>query len=354
MRYLILTATLIIIFNVTGESQITAKSSIDSVLAKRISVSGFFLCQTTISDLKTLADDFNIVNIEEMDSPKECYGQDSRFTNGEGYFSNRYPGMIFQKGNELEYVGKIRLTKDFQGKLPNGSFIDMKNLKLIDVFDIYPEFKDKWHSRGCSDYWRFSNDTISFYVKIDKSIQPQFPINEKHYYDRTIEGIDLVISCYGLFKKPTNVFKEPDNEPIFFLDSIRVNRSVLLSYEPTEIASITVFKDTTAIRVIGPEGKNGVIYIYTKEYAKSKYWDYFKSRSKDYLKAVPSIDKEMDVVYILNNKVLEKDFEGDLFNLDDSTFLDIKVIDKKALRKGFEIKDKNWGILIRTASGKER
>ena len=163
-----------------------------------------------------------------------------------------------------------------------------------------------------------------------------------------------MLSCYGLFNKPTNVFKEPDNEPIFFLDSIRVNRGVLSHYEPTEIASITVFKDTTAIRIVGPEGKNGVIYIYTKDYAKSKYWDYFKSKSKDYLKAVPSIDKEKDVVYILNNKVLEKDFEGDLFNLDDSTFLDIKVIDKKALRKDFEIKDKNWGILIRTASGKEK
>lgn len=322
----------------------------DSAPIKQISISGFTLCRTTLTDIRNLAKDFKVVSLEEMDLPKNCYGQDSRFTNGEGYSSDQYPGLIFQKGNQSDYVGKIRLTKDFQGKLPNGSIIDMKTLKLRDVFIIYPEFKDKWNSRGCSDYWEFSNDTISFYVKIDKTIQPQFPINEKHYDDKPIEGVDLVLSCYGLFNNPTTVFKEPDKEPIFFLDSIRVNRGVLPSYEPTEIAFITVFKDTTAIRIIGPEGKNGVIYIFTKDFARNKYWNYLKSKSKDYLKAVPSSDNENNVVYILDNKVLEKDFEGDLFKLDDKTFGDLRVIDKKALRRDFKIENKKWGIIIRTIS----
>jgi hypothetical protein len=320
---------------------------------KEVSISGFTVCQTTLTDIRRLANDLKLVSLEEMDLPKNCYGQDSRFTNGEGYSSEQYPGLIFQKGNQSDYVGKIRLTKDFRGKLPKGSIIDMKSLKLRDVFAIYPEFKDTWNSRGCSDYWKFSNDTISFYVKIDKTIQPQFPINETYYYDKPVEGIDLVLSCYGLFKKPSNVFKEPDNEPIFFLDSIRVNRRVLSSYKPTEIASVTVLKDTTAIRILGPEGKNGVVYIYTKDYAKNKYWNYFKSKSEDYIKAVPSVHKENDVVYILDNKVLEKDFEGDLFYLNDSTFRDMKVINKKALKRDFKINNKNWGILIRTGSGKE-
>lgn len=349
MRYIIIPAILILITRLTVFSQALN----NNVSINKISISGFTLCQTTLTDIQKLSNDFKLVSLEEMDLSKNCFGQDSRFTNGEGYSSEQYPGLIFQKGNQSDFVGKIRLTKDFKGKLPNGFMIDMKTLKLSDVLTIYPEFKDTWNSRGCSDYWKFSNDTISFYVKIDKSIKPQFPINEEHYYDKPIEGIDLVLSCYGLYNKPTNVFKEPDNEPIFFLDSIRVNRGVLSSYEPTEIASITVFKDTTAIRILGPEGKNGVIYIYTKDYAKSKYWDYLKSKSEDYIKAVPSVDKEKDVVYILDNKIMEKDFEGDLFNLDDNNFRDLKVIDKKTLKKDFKIKDKNWGILITTVSDNE-
>ncbi|KAA5538730.1 hypothetical protein [Adhaeribacter rhizoryzae] len=346
MRYIPVIAILILATTTIGLSQTN-----DSAPMTGTSILGFSLCRTTLTDIRNLAKDFKVISLEEMDLPKNCYGQDSRFTNGEGYSSEQYPGVIFQKGNQSDYVGKIRLTRDFEGKLPNGSIINMKTLKLRDVFAIYPAFKDKWNSRGCSDYWKFSNDTISFYVKIDKTIQPQFPINEKYYYDKPVEGIDLVLSCYGLYNEPTNVFTEHDNEPIFFLDSIRVNRGVLTSYEPTEIASITVFKDTTAIRILGPEGKNGVIYIYTKDYAKGRYWDYLKSKSKDYLKAVPSADKDQGVVYILDNKVLEKDFEGDLFNLTDSNFRDIKVIDKKTLKKDFKINDKNWGILIRTVSG---
>jgi hypothetical protein len=347
MRYSTIIAILILVTTTTGLSQVLN----DTAPIKEISISGFTLCRTTLTDIQNLANDFKAVSLEEMDLPKNCYGQDSRFTNGEGYSSEQYRGLIFQKGNQSDYVSKIRLTKDFQGKLPNGSIIDMKGLKLRDVFTIYPEFKDKWNSRGCSDYWKFSNDTISFYVKIDKNIQPQFPINEKYYYDKPIESIDLVLSCYRLYNKPTNVFKEPDNEPIFFLDSIRVNRGVLSSYEPTEIAFITVFKDTTAIQIIGQEGKNGVIYIFTKEFARNKYWGYLKSKSKEYLRAVPSTDNENNVVYILDNKVLEKDYESELFKLDDKIFADLRVIDKKTLSKDFKIKSKKWGIIIRTISG---
>jgi hypothetical protein len=349
MRYFIIIGILILATTTISSSQTIS----DSHTLKEVTISGFTLCRTTLTDILKLANDFKLVSLEEMDLQKNCYEQDRRFTNGEGYASEQYPGLIFQKGNHSDYVGKIRLTKDFQGKLPNGSTIDMKTLKLRDVFAIYPEFKETWNSRGCSDYWKFSNDTISFYVKIDKTIQPQFPINEKYYYDKPIEGIDLVLSCYLLYNKPAIVFsKEPENEPVFFLDSIRVNRGVATSYQPAEIASITVLKGATGIKILGPEGKNGVIYIYTKNYVKSKYWDYLKSKSKDYLKAVPSADKDKDVVYILDNEVLWKDFEGKLFKLNDSIFRDMKVIGKRALKRDFKIKDKDWGILIGTLSGK--
>lgn len=349
MKYRIIIAILILSFNLSGQSQTDKKTSIDSTLAKKISISGFCLCQTTLTDLQKLANDFNKIDVEEMDTPKKCFAHDSRYVNGQGYYSNHYPGLIFQKEEEnSDYISKIRLTKDFKGNLPNGKYIDLKELKLKDVFLIYPNFKDKWGSRGCSEYWNFSNDTISFFVKIDKNIQPQFPINEAYYLDKPVEAIDLLISCYSLSHKPVDLFKEPDNEPLYFLDSIQVNRGVLNLYEPTEIAAVTVYKDTSAIKIAGEKGKNGVIYITTKVYARDKYWTYFKSKSADYAKAVPSIKKEENVVYILNDKVLVKDFEGDLYFIDNNNFIDLKVIDKKQLQEVYNIKDKKWGIIIKT------
>ena len=88
-------------------------------------------------------------------------------------------------------ISKIRLTKEFKGNLPDGTPVDLKNLKLKDVFDIYPKLKDTWGSRSCSDYWSFANDTLFFYVKIDTTKKPQFPIDEDYYSDKLIEAIDL-------------------------------------------------------------------------------------------------------------------------------------------------------------------
>jgi hypothetical protein len=351
MKYLLIVAFLILCFNHTGQSQTENNISIDSTLAKKISISGVCLCRTTLSDLQKLNNDFTSVEVEEMDTPRKCYSHDSRYINGFGYTSKQFPGLIFQKESEnSDYISKIRLTKDFKGKLPNGAYLELKDLKLKDVFVIYPEFKDKWGSRGCSDYWMFSNDTITFFVKIDKNIQPQFPINKEYYFDKPVQAIDLFISCYSLSHKPVDLINEPGNEPIYFLDSIQVNRGVVSLCEPTEIAAVIVYKDTGAIRIAGAKGKNGVIYIATKMYARQKYWAYFKSKSANYAKAVPSIKKEGDVVYILNGRVLTKDFEGDLYFIDNNNFIDLTMIDKEQLQKVYGIKDIKWGCIIKTSN----
>ncbi len=350
MRYYLITLLLILVTSTRSKSQ-SDDPVIDSALMKKISVSDFCLCKTRLFDLDNSAAGFKIVNVEEMDLPKTCYGHDGRFTNGEGYYSDQYPGMILQKGNELDYIGKIRLTKDFTGRLPNGAEIDVKSMTLRDVFEIYPSFINEWKSRDCSGYWKFSNDTISFYIKIDKSIQPQFPINEAYYYDKPVEAIDLVLSCYSLFPKPeSSVILFEKGDPIFFMDSIRINKGVLNAYEPNEIAMVSVLKADHAIKIAGPEGENGVIYIFTKEFAKKIYWYYFKSKSSSYVKVVPSYDKDSDVVYILNNKVLTRDYEGDLYMINDKTFIELKVIDKRALKKEFNLSNKKWGVVIKASS----
>jgi hypothetical protein len=349
MKYCIIIAILILSINLSGQSQTDKKASIDSTLAKKISISGFCLCQTSLTDLQRLANDFIKVEVEEMDTPKKCFAHDSRYVNGKGYYSKHYPGLIFQKEDDSsDYISKIRITKDFKGKLPNGLYLEIKDLKLKDVFLLYPNFKDKWGSRGCSDYWKFSNDTIAFFVKIDKNIQPQFPINEAFYLEKPVEAIDLFISCYSISHKPVDLFKEPVDEPLYFLDNIQVNRGVLSLYDPKEIAAVTVYKDSSAFKIAGEKGKNGVIYITTKAYARDKYWNYFKSKSSDYIKAVPSIKREGNVVYVLNDKVLVKDFEGDLYFIDNTNFIDLKVIDKKHLQQEYSIKDRKWGIIIKT------
>src|ERR1700704_3070806 len=101
---------------------LSTSAQIDSSLAKKITISGFCLCKTTLTDLQSLSTDFKQIDLEEMDFGKKCMaGGDSRFVNGKGYYSPKYPGMIFQKDQDEDYISKIRLENGFSGTLPDGT-----------------------------------------------------------------------------------------------------------------------------------------------------------------------------------------------------------------------------------------
>lgn len=318
----------------------------DTSLIKRLTINGSCLCQTTLTKLKETNADLKPVDVEEMDLPKKCLGQDSRYIAGTGFSTIKQPGIIFQKDPESDLISKVRLTDQFKGNFPDGRFIDLSSLRLKDLFKFYPQFKEKWGSRDCSDYWKFSNDTISFYVKIDPRKQPQFPIDEAYYLDKPVVAVDLVMSCSSIQKDKTTITIRESNDPIFFIDSVRVKKEDLQNYEPSNIAAMTVFKDSSAIARGGIEAKNGLIYIETKRFAKDRYWNYFRLKSPQYAKLVPLIDSDISIQYILNKKVLKENYEGDLSSINDKVFKGIQIISKKQLKKEYGITDKDFGVII--------
>jgi hypothetical protein len=348
MKFKIAFSFLLSFYCLKGHSQTNDQTSLlDTLLAKKITILGFCLCQTTLTDLRKLSSDFKPVEIEEMDLGRKCISQDSRFENGKGYYSDKFPGMIFQKTQTSDEISKIRLTRDFKGNLPDGTPIDLKNLKLKDVFKIYPKLKDTWGSRGCSDYWSYANDTLFFYVKVDTTKKPQFPIDEAYYYDKPIEGVDLLISCYRIFEKKER-YKQLFNDPVFFIDSVNVIRMEMQEYQPTDIAVVTVYKDTNAVKLVGEQGRFGAVYVETKKFARNRYWNYFKTKSADYLKVVPTPQSDSSVIYILNDKVLKSNYEGDLSGIDDKNFIELNIIDKQKIIKDYNISDKLFGVIVRT------
>jgi hypothetical protein len=127
-----------------------------------------------------------------------------------------------------------------------------------------------------------------------------------------------------------------------------VKSDVLPSINPNDIAAVVVYKDTTAIKILGNDGKNGVIYITTIEHARKKYIDYFRSKSTEYSDIVHTIDDELNVVYILNNNILGKVNAGDLYLIDDTNYVDLKIINEEELQKEYNILDKKFGIIIKT------
>ena len=323
----------------------------DSTLIKKLTINGFCLCQTTISGLKRPDDSLRAVAVEEMDLPKGCFGEDSRFIAEKGYYSDKNTGIIFQKDRDSDYVSKIRLTKEFKGHLPDGNFVDLNNFLLKDLFNLYPQFKDKWQSRDCSGFWKFSDDTISFYVKIDKTKQPEFPIDKPFYLDKPVVAIDLIASCRAIRMYDEGYhYGEVRPDPIFFIDSVKIAKSDLSQMNPNEVALITVIKDTITLKKFGPGAKNGIIYIETKGFDRKRYWRYFMSKSREYAKLAPTPENDSRIQYILNSKILKENFEGNLALINDKIFKGLQIITKEQLIKDYNITDKDYGVIISTSS----
>ncbi|SDE56455.1 hypothetical protein SAMN05216464_107188 [Mucilaginibacter pineti] len=341
----------------------------DTALAKRITINGFCLCSTTIADLRKSNPDLKETDVEEMDLSKNCFGEDQQFLAGKGYYTNAQPGIIFQKERDSAFISKIRLTREFKGKLPDGNFIDLKKFLLKDLFKLYPQFKDKWQSRDCSEYWKFSNDTISFYVKINKNKKPQFPIDKQFYLNKPIEGVDITISC-GLIRARDAGYRdaryrdtwyndawyhdalyhdaEKHKDGVYYLDRIRVHKSDLQKINPTDIASLDVIKDSVITKRFGSNSTAGLFFIETKNFAKSRYQKYFSSKSPEYAKLITDPGIDAAIQYILNDKVLKENFEGDLAGINDKRFKGIKILTKAELISIYGISDKDYGVVIST------
>jgi hypothetical protein len=150
-----------------------------------------------------------------------------------------------------------------------------------------------------------------------------------------------------LLNRANNKYKKILDDPIFFIDNVNVTRADLQNYQPSDIAVLTVYKDTNETKFLGPQGKDGAVYIETKKFARNKYWNFFTNKSAKYLKAVPSPESDSSIAYILNGKLVTKDFIGDLSDIDESNFLSLEVIDKEKLLKYYRIKDKLIGIIIK-------
>ena len=106
------------------------------------------------------------------------------------------------------------------------------------------------------------DDKLNFYVKIDKSKNPRYPVDQKYYSEQLIEGIDIISDCYTYFEKLKE--KEKQN-PLYIVDEKEVNEEFIRELKPEDVNSINVLKDKSAIEKYGEKGKNGVIEIKLKK-----------------------------------------------------------------------------------------
>lgn len=145
-------------------------------------------------------------------------------------------------------------------------------------------------------------------------------------------------SKYGLDKLGRN--------PVTFIDSVKVNKPEIFALDPKLVALMSVYDPAEAKDLIGEDGKDGAIYVETKDFSTKRFLRYFRSKSKEFSKLLDSKGDDHTFQYILNGKILTSNFEGDLALIDDKVFKKINIVNKKELSAQYNIMDKEYGIMI--------
>ncbi|MFZ4930379.1 hypothetical protein [Chryseobacterium sp. Mn2064] len=135
-------------------------------------------------------------------------------------------------------------------------------------------------------------------------------------------------------------------DPVTFIDSVKVSRSEVLSFDSKRVTLMTVYDPTEAKSLIGEDGKDGAIYVETRDFGRKRFLRYFKSKSAEFSKLLDSKGNDSTFQYIHNGKVLTNNFEGGLALVDDRVFKAIQIINKKELSSEYNITDKEYGIII--------
>ncbi|MGH1519854.1 hypothetical protein [Chryseobacterium sp. JK1] len=134
--------------------------------------------------------------------------------------------------------------------------------------------------------------------------------------------------------------------PVTFIDSVKASRTEVLALDSKFVTLMTIYDPSEAKDLIGEDGKDGVIYAETRNFARKRFLRYFKSKSKEFSELLDSKGDDSTFQYIHNGKVLTNNFQGGLALVDDEAFKAIHIIGKKELSEHYNIPDKEYGIII--------
>ncbi len=134
--------------------------------------------------------------------------------------------------------------------------------------------------------------------------------------------------------------------PVVFIDNVKSDVKEMHKLNPSDIIIVTTLNGPEAIKKIGPEGKDGVMYVQTKSFVRNNNWKFLSSKSPEFAAAVTSAANSGDVQYIVNGRMVTKNIEKTISGINDKNFRSLLVMSHDELYKEYKVKDKKYGIVI--------
>jgi hypothetical protein len=171
----------------------------------------------------------------------------------------------------------------------------------------------------------------------------------------------LLLIC-TLFVSTLTVFGQDDpktavgklgTNPIFIIDSQRVNQSDLSKYSPDSIATVVMLYDTSATKLYGDAAKDGAVIIETRSFARNMFISFFRKSSQSYDSLYKVVGNDTSFAYIINDKVQKGNYEGNLSAITDELFGGLEILTNEELHSKYNINDKQFGILVHSKKPKD-
>jgi hypothetical protein len=139
--------------------------------------------------------------------------------------------------------------------------------------------------------------------------------------------------------------------PYFVVNGEPVDKKTFASLNEKDITNLSIITGKEATDLYNENGKDGVITVQTRAYAKKKFQTTFRALSNVYDEMIDNYQHD-EIQYILNKKPLEGNFEGSLSLIDASLLKSIKIIDSAKLSRKYGITDKKVGVVIKAKAPK--
>lgn len=161
-----------------------------------------------------------------------------------------------------------------------------------------------------------------------------------------------VITVFGQ-DDPRSAASRLGPNPIFIIDSQRVSKSDLSSYNPDSIATVVMLYDTSAIKRYGDAAKDGAVIIETRAFARRVFVSFFRKYSLSYDSLFTAVGSDTSFAYIINDKVQKGNYEGNLSAITEDLIEGLDILSKEQIYSKFGITDKQFGIVVRSKKPKD-
>ena len=154
----------------------------------------------------------------------------------------------------------------------------------------------------------------------------------------------IILACSNKLS-PSEAVQKLGSNPYIEFDGKPAEYSYLQSVNPQDISVIQTYYNKEAIKLYGEKAKDGAVLIETKAFARNKFETLFKRHSTEYEEMINKTDTS-NIQYILNERLLKTNFEGDLSLITEKTLKSIKLIGSQELENKYQVKTKKVGVLV--------